>query len=192
MLDFLVNSIRLSFLWTSWFIKLELCELDEYCRWREKGCPWAWLWDSLQDSFQEAFPMGFTPVSHVYGGSVAHDHKLREWSQTHLPGRGHFRGGGAITLKPSCLVYQLRGHKVTFLSFLHQPFFLLPGRVQICSPHCSSSYIFRVCSNVGASTTSFNHVVQRSVALAPPPLLPEVRCDLYNILQLVDMIFLNV
>lgn len=91
MLDFLVNSIRLSFLWTSWFIKLELCELDEYCRWREKGRPWAWLWDSLQDSFQEAFPMGFTPVSHVYGGSVAHDHKLREWSQTHLPGRGHFR-----------------------------------------------------------------------------------------------------
>lgn len=172
MLDFLVNSIRLSFLWTSWFIKLELCELDEYCRWREKGLTVGQSPGQFSGSVSHGIYSCFPCIwrfcsSWSQAEGMEPDSSPRERTLQELQW-----GRGAITLKRSCLVYQLRGHKVTFLSFLHQPFFLLPGRVQICSPHCSSSYIFRVCSNVGASTTPFNHLIQRSAALAPPPLLP--------------------
>lgn len=123
-LDFLsVNSPRLSSLWTSWFVELKFCELDEYRRWRDKGSPWAWLTHSLHDSFQEA-----SPVFHAYVSSIAH--QPREWSQTHRDRtlQELRQGGETIPLKASDLFCQCIEHRVIFLSFLYRLFFLPPRK----------------------------------------------------------------
>lgn len=138
-LDFLVNSTRLSSLWTSWFVELKFCELDEYRRWRDKGSPWAWLTHSLLVGFQE-----LSPVFHACVGSIAH--QLREWSQTHRERslQELQQSEENIPLKPSDLFCQYIEHRGTFLSFLYRLFFPPPRRAQTRRPHCPSTHC-RVC-----------------------------------------------